>query len=264
MDDGGGARPAAEAAAMIPPALAEAIADDLETLALLQDCELAPATLAGLWEIAFPENLGFRPAGEASRQAFDLAGRAMRMLALESAADGPIAMADRLAADYAGIYLNGSLGASPCESAWVSDDRLVCQDAMFQLRDLYAQFGLQGPGWRRRFDDHLVLQLQFVAHLLRQGHSAEDWRCLARVLDDHLLRWSGAFAQRVATRCATPFYAGLVELTSSHLDGLREILETVLGEVRQSAEEIEARCRPGRQAEAAPVTFVPGAGGPSW
>jgi putative dimethyl sulfoxide reductase chaperone len=264
MDDVGGARPASEAAAVIPPALAEAIADDLETLALLQDCELTPATLAGLWEIVFPENLGFRPGGEPSRQAFDLAGGAMQMLALESAAEESSATADRLAADYAAIYLNGSLGASPCESAWVSDDRLVCQDAMFQLRDLYAQFGLQGPGWRQRFDDHLVLQLQFVAHLLRQGHSAEDWRCLARVLDDHLLRWSGAFAQRVATRCATPFYAGLVQLMASHLDGLRALLEGVLGEVRPSAEEVEARCRPRRQAEAVAVAFVPGAGGPSW
>jgi putative dimethyl sulfoxide reductase chaperone len=263
MVEPGCAPTASEAMTTIPPALAEAIADDLDTLALLQDRELAPATLAGLWEITFPDNLGFRPGSEASRLAFELAGRAMRALALE-AAEGPSALADRLAVDYAAIYLNGSLGASPCESAWVSDDRLVCQDAMFELRDLYAQFGLQGPGWRQRFDDHLVLQLQFVAHLLRQGQSAEDWRCLARVLDDHLLRWSGAFALRVAARCATPFYAGLVELTASHLDGLRAVLEGVLGEVRPSAEEVEARCRSRRQAEAVPVAFVPGAGGPSW
>lgn len=248
----------------IPPVLAEAIADDLETLALLQDRELAPATLAGLWEVAFPDNLGFRPGGEASRRAFDLAAGALQILAVESAAEGPRATADLLAADYAAIYLNGSLGAFPCESAWVSDDRLMCQDPMFQMRDLYARFGLQGPGWRQRFDDHLVLQLQFVARLLRQSRTADEWRFLARVLDDHLLRWSGAFARRVAARCATPFYAGLAELTASHLDGLRMLLEVVLGEARPSAEEVETRCRPHRRSEAVPVAFVPGADGPSW
>jgi hypothetical protein len=29
------------------------------------------------------------------------------------------------------IYLTGAFGASPCESYWLSDDHLVCQDAMF-------------------------------------------------------------------------------------------------------------------------------------
>jgi putative dimethyl sulfoxide reductase chaperone len=250
--------------ATIPPVLADAIVDDLETLALLQDRELAPATLAGLWEITFPDNLGFRPGGEPSARAFDLMGRAMGALAVEAASDGLNAAADRLAVDYAAIYLNASLGASPYESVWVSDDHLVCQDAMFEMRALYGQYGLQGPGWRERFDDHLVLQLQFVAHVLRYSRGVEEWRRLARVLDDHLLRWLGEFARRVATRCATPFYAGLVVLTASHVHGLREILEAVLGEVRPTAEEVEARCRPQRRAEPVPLAFVPGAGGPSW
>lgn len=247
-----------------PAALAEAIADDLATLALLQDRELAPATLSGLRDIRFPDNLGFRPGGEASEEAFDLMGRAMQAQVEEHSADQWSAAVDPLAADFAAIYLNASLGASPYESVWLSDDHLVCQDAMFQLREIYAAYGLQGPPWRRRFDDHLVLQLQLIAHALRQGCAAEDWRRLARVLDDHLLRWLGEFAHRVAARCDTPFYAGLVRLTVSHVDGLRAVLETVLDEVRPSPGEVAARCQPRGQRGQVPVVFVPGAEGPSW
>ena len=73
---------------------------------------------------------------------------------------------DDLAADFAAIYLTGALGASPYESYWLSDDHLICQDAMFDMRTLYAEAGLKVPDWRMRPDDHLVFQLQFLARLL--------------------------------------------------------------------------------------------------
>ena len=249
---------------LISVALADAVADDLETFALLHDRELTAAVIAELRQIGFPDNLGFRPPGERARQAFELMEHAVRSLPVA----GGEAVADRLldefAADYAAIYLNGSLGASPYESVWVSDDHLACQDAMFQLRDLYAAHGLQSADWRRRFDDHLVLQLQFLARAVRQARSRDEWRHLARVLDDHLLRWLDDFAQRVAARCDTPFYAGLVLLTAAHIDGLREVLVARLDEARPSKEAVDERCRIKHQPEAVPVAFMPGTAGPSW
>jgi putative dimethyl sulfoxide reductase chaperone len=66
---------------------------------------------------------------------------------------------NELAADYAAIYLNNSLGAWPCESVWLDDDHLACQQPMFELRKIYAAAGFKVADWRNRFDDHLVLQL---------------------------------------------------------------------------------------------------------
>ena len=40
--------------------------------------------------------------------------------------------------------------------------------------------------WRKRSDDHLVLQLQFLAHLFGEGRGAPT---AARFMDEHLLRW---------------------------------------------------------------------------
>jgi hypothetical protein len=159
--------------------LVAALAEDTSTLALLHDMELTPSVLAALKEVGFPANLGLFPAGEASLGSFE-----MMSTAVASLPEIPDAvLLDELAADFAAIYLTGSFGASPCESYWLSDDHLVCQDAMFDLRKLYAEHGLAVPDWRKRPDDHLVFQLQFLAGRLNAAASRDDWRSIAGFLD---------------------------------------------------------------------------------
>ena len=242
--------------------VAAALAEDAATLALLHDTELAPQVLAGLKEAGFPDNLGLLPAGAASLGSFEM----MRM-ALASLTDSPdAALLDELAADFAAIYLTGAFGASPSESYWLSDDHLVCQDAMFDLRALYAEYGLAVPDWRKRPDDHLVFQLEFLARRLEAAATADDWRALGRFLDYHLLRWLPDFARRVADRCDTMFYAALALLTDAWLQQVRDLIADQLGEARISPEEIEASLGSRRQAEspAVPVAFMPGGSGTSW
>jgi TorA maturation chaperone TorD len=173
---------------------------------------------------------------------------------------------DDLAADFAAIYLTGALSASPYESYWLSDDHLICQDAMFDMRTLYAAAGLVVPDWRMRPDDHLVFQLQFLAHLLTKADKDDDWRSLATFLDYHLLRWLPDFASRVVSRCDTPFYAALALLTDVWCQQLRGLIVQHLGEARLSAEAIEEQLSSRRIAEVkeVPIHFVPGAAGPSW
>ncbi len=241
---------------------AAALAEDAATLALLQDRELTPSILADLRQLAFPANLGLVPDGEACLAAFDL----MRMAVLSSPPASDAGALDELAADFAGIYLTGAFGASPCESYWLSDDHLVCQDAMFDLRAIYAGHGLAAPDWRKRPDDHLVFQLQFLARRLEAVRSAEDWRALAEFMDFHLLRWLPDFARRVADRCATMFYAALVLLTDAWIEQVRTLIADQLGEPRPSREEITLRLGSRRkfEPEPVPVAFVPGGLRPGW
>lgn len=242
--------------------LGAALADDCATLALLHDSELARPVLAGLKEAGFPANLGLLPLGAASLGSFE-----MMRVALAALPDHPDAvLLDELAADFAAIYLTGAFGASPSESYWLSDDHLVCQDAMFDLRALYAANGLAVPDWRKRPDDHLVFQLQFLARRLDAAATADDWRALGRFLDFHLLRWLPDFARRVADRCDTMFYAALALLTDAWLQQVRDLIAEHLGAARTCREEIEASMASRREAETAavPVAFMPGAAGPSW
>jgi hypothetical protein len=63
------------------------------------------------------------------------------------------------------------------------------------------------------------------------------------------------FAQRIARRCGTPFYAGLVLVTTTYADELRNILAEILETPRLPGEEIEFRLR--RKKEEAKVHFRP-------
>lgn len=247
-----------------------ALADDAATLALLHDTELTAPLLAGLKHLGFPGNLGLLPLGEASQKCFGAMRAAVSSLPAHPAAD----TLDELAADFAAIYLTGAYGASPSESFWVSDDHLVCQEAMFDLRAIYAAAGLAAPDWRRRPDDHLVFQLQFLARRLAVAADDDGRRelaPLAHFLDHHLLRWLPDFAARVAERCATPFYAGLARLTDAWCQQARDLIAGHLGEPQPGREEIaqraqRAQCAGSRRepAELEPPRFVPGGDRPSW
>lgn len=258
---------------------AAALADDAESLATLHDRELDAATLAALKAVDFPANLGLLPKSAAARDAWQLTATALA--ALPAAPDA--ALLDDLAADFAAIHLTGAHGASPCESVWLDDDGLICQAPMFALREVYAQAGLASSDWRRRPDDHLVLQLLYTAHALRgigneaadkatnraaddtasQAANAGRWRTLATMLDEHLLRWLPHFATRVAARTDQPFHAGLALLTAAWCDSLRELLAERLGEPRPSAEQVAERLRKPKAAATAPLAFMPGVG-PGW
>lgn len=240
--------------------LGDVIAEDAESLAALHDRELTPDLVAALREARFPACLGLLPATAPAVEAWRAMGDGLADLppSLDATA------IDELASEYAAIYLTGAHGASPYESVWTDDDHLTCQAAMFQLRDIYAAAGLATPDWRQRADDHLVLQLLYVAHAARTAASRDEWRSLARMLDEHLVRWLPDFAARVVLRSSSSFYAGLAVLTAAWLETLRDLLAGQLQEPRPSREAIEARLRPAAARAAEPVVFMPGGGGPSW
>lgn len=232
-----------------------ALAEDLEQLIRLHDRELDAETLAALVQADFPGGLALLPDGDAWPAA--CANMAAALAAGETL--------DNLAADYAAIYLNNSLSASPYESVWLDDDHLACQHAMFELREIYAAAGFQVADWRRRYDDHLVLQLQYLSHLLR--NPAVRPEMMALFVDEHLGYWLPDFARRVALHCATSFYAALAELTYLWLVGFRHLISQINGlplPDRQATGERIQRKRALDKAEVAPIRFMPGGQGPSW
>ncbi len=235
--------------------LCRALCDDLDQLIRLHDRELDAETLAALRESSFPEGLALLPEGDAATCAAENMRRALtENLTL-----------DEVAADFAAIYLNNALGASPYESVWLSDDHLACSAPMFELRDLYAAAGLRVANRRSRFDDHLVLQLQYLRLVLER--STVDPEKTANFIDEHIGYWFPDFAQRVSRQCDTAFYAALVELTHVWLQRFRALFDEIHGLAKPLHAEISERINRKRvldKAEVVPIKFMPGAQGASW
>ena len=59
--------------------------------------------------------------------------------------------------------------APPWESVYFSPDRLVFQQETFQVRAWYTRFGLQSANHNKEPDDHISVELEFVAHLAELG-----------------------------------------------------------------------------------------------
>jgi TorA maturation chaperone TorD len=243
--------------------LFQAVRDDVLLLALLHDRELDRETLINLRRDCRQDFFGFNLQSPEAASALQLFRQGLNDVP-EDLGSGTL---DILAAEYADIYLNHSLKASPCESVWTDEDGLTMQESMFQVREWYRRHGLAVKNWRMRSDDHLVTQLQFLGYLLEAEPSEGRLEETARFLDEHLLRWVGAFAERVSARCRTRLYAGLAMLTSAYLEELRELAADLLDRPRPSEEEIEERMRSKSTATDlevdAPAPFVPG-NAPSW
>jgi len=238
------------------------VSDDLMTLAVLHDSEITGERIEQLRAVEFPDGLALKLESARGIEALKIMRYAVECLPV---ADDREAI-DALVVDYADIYLTYKLRASPCESVWLDEDGLIMQEPMFQVRDWYQRHGLAAKNWRERNDDHLVLQLEFIAHLLGSGAGTEKLTDAAAFMDEHLLRWVTHFGERVASRGATPFYAGLAVLTAAYVDELRDLIAQLLDEPRPTPEEIEARMKPRElhgEFQDIPIASTP-ANSPSW
>lgn len=235
----------------------QAVAEDLLSLALLHHAEPSGTLLQSLRQEG-GLSLGLALQSAVGREALQAMAAAFEGLPETFSQT----ILDQYAADYTDIYLTNGYGASPHESVWLDEDHLMRQEPMFQVRAYYTRHGLTVGDWRTRPEDHLALELQFLAHLFEpvRGDTLAE---AARFMDEHLLRWLPPFSQRVAERCRTRFFAALALLTAAYCEELRELLAQVLAEPRPTPEEIEQRMQPKRGVAQAPSTFIPGQG-PTW
>ena len=232
------------------------VAEDLRMLSALHIREPDADFIRVLQDERFPGGLGLRLTSQAGLQAHDLVSQALQLLP-ETLDQQQV---DELAADFAGIYLNYSIQASFEESVWIDEENLIHQDSMFEVRKWYERYGMSVPDWRTRPDDHLALELEFIGWLLSGDVNHERLDEAARFMDEHLLRWLMDFAQRVAARCDTRYFAGMALLTGAYCEELRDLIADVLNQPRPSKEEINERMRPAQRRESVSVAFVPGIG----
>nr|KEP22772.1 hypothetical protein DA06_16345 [Georgenia sp. SUBG003] len=121
--------------------------------------------------------------------------------------------------------------APPYESVHRSQERLLFERETMQVRAAYAEFGLVAPRLNTEPDDHIGLELGFVATLAVRGMDAIEagddvelarvLRGLVAFLDEHLLAWAPHCLTQAAGGSATFFYQGVAALGLGTLEQAR-------------------------------------------
>jgi len=150
-----------------------------------------------------------------------------------------------LAVDYARIFLGAGLFdgvvAYPYESVYTSEGRLIMQDARDQALALYSSKGLSCVEPMGNPEDHIALELEFMAHLCRETLQAgDDWASASALLKEqqefiekHIGKWIPAFCADIAKCASTDFYRAAGKITLGFLNMEHEILEDLIAEAEE-------------------------------
>lgn len=139
---------------------------------------------------------------------------------------------EELARDYQRLFVGPAhVIACPYESVYLSDEHLIFEEQTLAVRHFYARFGLQAPSLNREPDDHLGLELDFLARLSVLGLDALDdgdlesvgavTDAIGQFLTEHLLRWVFDCLERLHVGANTRFYRGVSLLTEGAVHQLR-------------------------------------------
>ena len=129
--------------------------------------------------------------------------------------------------------------AFPYESVYTSEGGLMMQDAYAEVLHVYRGAGFaKNPGFKEP-EDHLAVELAFMALLcgraveaLRAGDEAgaeRQLRAQREFLSDHLLNWIDRFTADVRKAAEDGFYFDLATFTEDFLTADAAELAEVLG-----------------------------------
>lgn len=150
---------------------------------------------------------------------FEVLSEVARALAAE-----PEQTMDKLKSEYTYLFIGpNSLPAPPWESVYLTKERVLFQESTLNVRRAYLKYSFLPSNYPHEADDHLGLELDFMAHLSQvaqdhfdQGRLEEMKAILAdqqAFLRDHLLLWIGDFAQDIQKSKTHYFYPPMADLT---------------------------------------------------
>lgn len=222
----------------------EAYSDELATLlddraatyallARLLASEVDADLLSGLVGMAFPEDAGNPAIDEGSR----LMNGYLRQAASRQGDD----VVTELAVDFCRLFVvrrrNEKDAAYPFESVYTSTEHTTMAGARDDVRTIYRAAGFEKDENLHIGDDHIALELEYMAEVARQtAEAARGSEALggqlaggrlalqAAFLDNHLLNWVPRFSDAMVRHAQTDFYRGLARFLNGYLEDDRALL----------------------------------------
>ena len=137
--------------------------------------------------------------------------------------------------DYTRLFVGpGKVLAPLWESMYFTKERTIFQEETLKVREWYRRFGLESVKLHSEPDDHLGLELAFIAHLAGQAQVALEQGDKARFqqfiqaqrefMTDHTLKWTGGWVALVLEHSRTDFFKGVSLVIRGILSKLKGIL----------------------------------------
>ncbi len=144
-----------------------------------------------------------------------------------------------LRTDYLKLFIGpGKMHAPVWESVYFSEAHLVFQERTLEVRSWYRRFGLETERLNREPDDHIGLELSFMARLATLALEAlenDDKPGFSRLMtlqrkffSEHLGQFGSTWAKLVIEHAGTDFYRGIGHLTLGSLQAVARILKVEL------------------------------------
>ncbi|MFD1506034.1 molecular chaperone TorD family protein [Georgenia yuyongxinii] len=201
---------------MLDLALLDMLAAGFTVLARFHQDPPDEVSLARFWELLDEWPLTGTPGAEEGLR---------RMREARTAGEDPAA----IRSDHAWLY--GTLATArvaPYESVHRGQEGLVFDEHTLQVRQAYRTLSLRAPQPNREPDDHIGLELDFIAQSCVRALEAQDQgstsdaeryvRLGADFFRDHLGVWAPQMLTRVALEARTGFMSGLAHLSLGALE----------------------------------------------
>lgn len=135
---------------------------------------------------------------------------------------------DKLQSEYIHLLIGpNKLPAPPWESVYLTKERLIFQESTLKVRQAYLEYQFLPANYPHEADDHLALELDFMAHLaelagenFEEGKTKEAKKILLdqkAFLKKHLLVWIGEFAEQIQQSKTHYFYPQIAKLAAQIL-----------------------------------------------
>lgn len=143
---------------------------------------------------------------------------------------------DELSGEYTYLFIGPKkLPAPPWESVYISKQRLIFQESTLIVRRAYLEYQFLPANYPHEADDHLALELDFMAHLAKNTEERYKDQNLTELrellsdqksfLEEHLLIWIPEFAQQIQSSKSQFMYPQIAKLTDQVINIDRDTLD---------------------------------------
>lgn len=149
---------------------------------------------------------------------------------------------DHIKGEYTHLLIGPhKLLAPPWESVYTSKERLLFQESTLEIRRRYVNHGFIPAEYPHVADDHLALELDFMASLsgmTEKAYQEQDMERMLQLLDEqksflkeHLLGWVPEFAEKIQESPTLYLYPNMATMLKEFLEIQLEVIEEVMATI---------------------------------